>query len=181
MSEDDEKKSNKNYFGIETETAIIEFQRQTSRDRREELFNGLIKPSFQKLIENIIFVYKFNTLDDLSVLKNDCMSHLFGVLHKYDEKRCKKAFSYFNVITKNWFVQQAKQKKKKARLDVRIDKDSLTELECSERNLVVQPCENELLGFEFLTLLKENMHDWRKKLYKDSEKKVLDAVCLILE
>lgn len=181
MSENDQKKSDKNYFGIETEIAIIEFQKEQSQEKKEAIFNNVIKPSFQKLIENIIFVYKFHSLDDLDILKNDCMSHLFGVLHKFDENRKKKAFSYFNVIAKNWFIQQTKLNKKRLRLDVSIDRDSLAELECSERNFVVQPREAEMIEAEFLELLKNNLEEWKKKFYKDSERKVVDAVSLILE
>ena len=170
-----------NYFGLETETAIIEFQAETDRDKREKIFNGLIKQSFKKLIENIIFVYKFHFLDDIETLKNDCLAHLFGVLYKFDESRNKKAFSYFNVITKNWFIQQVKLNKKRAKFDVKLDRETLTRLENTDPNFAVSPYENELINNEFFILLKENIHEWKKKFYKESETKVIDAIILLLE
>jgi hypothetical protein len=76
------------YFTKDTENAIVAFQKAPSLPEKEKIFNENIRPAFQKLIENTIFVYKFHTMGDVDLLKNDCLSFLFETLYKFDiEKR----------------------------------------------------------------------------------------------
>ena len=46
---------------------------------------------------------------------------LVTILHKYDPSKGSKAFSYFSVITKNWFIAQVKKNAKKNRREVSIE------------------------------------------------------------
>ena len=74
-------------------------------------------PAFSKLSENLIFVYGFKsyfaTFDEL---KADCISFLFESIKKWDPSRGTKAFSYFNVVAKNWLIFNSnKMKKQKLR------------------------------------------------------------------
>jgi len=89
------KKNDKIYFDLETEKAIIKFQNYKSAKKRKEIFVSKIKPSFDKLIENIIFTYKFHLIDDVEEMKNDCCSALFENINKYDKTKGSRAFSYF--------------------------------------------------------------------------------------
>ena len=74
-------KSN-NYFTHDTELAILRFQAEPEVVERKRIFVVEIRPAFEKLIENIIFVYKFHTLGNIDILKNDCLSFLFESIPK---------------------------------------------------------------------------------------------------
>lgn len=89
------KPSNSNYFTDKTEDAIVKFQQETSIAGKQAIFMEEIRPAFLKLVENIIFVYKFHTLGDVDMLKNDCMSFLFESLNKYNVSKRIQSFLLF--------------------------------------------------------------------------------------
>ena len=74
----------KNYFDQDTEDSIVCFQREPDLEKRKEIFVEGIQPAFKKLIENLINVYGFHSLDDMDVLKNDCMSYLFERIELFE-------------------------------------------------------------------------------------------------
>ena len=83
-----------------------------------------------ELVDKIVYTYKFNTLPNIDYLKDDCKLWLITILDKYDPERKSKAFSYFSVITKNWFIHKVKQNSKRLKRDVQyedISKDLETE------------------------------------------------------
>lgn len=56
------KSSKKNYFNQDTEDSIVKFQQEQDVEKKKEIFTKEIRPAFAKLIENVIFVYKFYTM-----------------------------------------------------------------------------------------------------------------------
>ena len=50
-----------------------------------------------------------------------CKLWLITILDKYDPERKSKAFSYFSVITKNWFIHKVKQNSKRLKRDVQYE------------------------------------------------------------
>ena len=52
---------------------------------------------------------------------DDCKIWLITILDKYDTQKNSKAFSYFSVIVKNWFIQKTKKKAKAAQYEVPLD------------------------------------------------------------
>ena len=177
-----EKKKEKNntYFSKDTENAIVQFQTEPDIEKKKQIFVDFIQPSFVKLIENIIFVYNFHTLGNIDILKSDCLTFLFENVYKFDITKGCKAFSYFNVITKNWFIQKVKTQKKKNKLNVQLDKDIITDLEKNNNEKIVWSYEDSLVKVEFLELLKSEIKKWRYKFDKVQERKVLEAVILLL-
>jgi len=171
----------KNYFNQDTENSIIAFQRETDLERRKEIFVKEIKPAFDKLVENIVNVYHFHSIGNTEVLRYDCVSMLFENLHKFDGTKGHKAFSYFNVIAKNWWIQRGKVYKKRNKLDVNFDRDMLSYLEKNTDKVMVQPYEDTLLHEEFYQLLKEDLNTWDQKFTKPQERKVLEAITHLLE
>jgi len=180
MQKVEEKKKGVKYFDLDTEEAILAFQEEPDIKKKKEIFVENVQPAFTKLIENVIFVYKFHSLGNVDILKNDCLSYLFEKLYRYKQDKGK-AFSYFNVVAKNWFIQQVKSHKKKAKSDVQLDKALISRLEKNHDNILVGSHEDALLNDEFLELLKDEVKRWRDKFDKYQEKKVLEAVILLLQ
>jgi len=168
-----------NYFDHNTEASIVKFQKEPDIENKKKIFVEEIRHSFAKLIENIIFVYKFHSLGDIEILKNDCLSFLFETLYKFDATKGHKAFSYFNVIAKNWFIQRVKIHKKKSKSDVYFDKVLLNKLESTDDKFVHND-EEMFINVEYLILLKEEIKKWRTKFDKKQEKMVLEAIILLL-
>ena len=109
------------------------------------------------------------------------MSFLFETLYKFDVSKGHKAFSYFNVITKHWFVQKWKNSKKKNRTDVYFDKALEAKIEKEESDLKESNHEEQIIRTEYFELLREEVKRWRGKFDKKQEKIVLESIILMLE
>ena len=107
------------YFGPETDDAIGEFQKKECLIERQKIYETTIQPSFSKLVENLIFIHGFaKNHYSYEALKGDCVSFLYENLCKFDSSRGTKAFSYFNVVAKNWLIIQSTKMKSKDRLTI---------------------------------------------------------------
>jgi hypothetical protein len=116
------------YFSKDTHAAICEYQLMTVEDRkgREMLYISRIMPAFQKLAENLINIHKFSSLyDTYDDLRNDCVNFLFETIRKFDSTRGSNAFSYFNVVAKNWLIIKTKQKMTKIKKNISMDDTAL--------------------------------------------------------
>lgn len=118
------------YFHAGTHDAIVKFQSEKDNSSREVIYVQEILPAFDKLVENLIFIQGFNishgNFDDL---KTDCVTFLFETLKKFDASRGTKAFSYFNVVAKNWLIVKSRQRAKSAKRMCSIDdKDAISEI-----------------------------------------------------
>jgi len=101
------------------------------------------------------------------------------ILDKYDPERKSKAFSYFSVITKNWFIHQVKQNSKKLKRDVQYENLGA---DSTRKELIVHnEYEQNREQAEFWLHLWKEMESWQKLKLKESEKKVLDAIKILFE
>ena len=134
--------AHKLYFNHETQEAIVAYQKSDCRITRVDLYMTKILPAFEKLVENLINIHKFTGLhDSYEDLKNDCVNFLFETIGKFDDTRGTNAFSYFNVVAKNWLIIRTKQKMIIARRNVSledIDSMTLTELKTLEDYDLIQ-------------------------------------------
>lgn len=113
---------NKMYFHAGTQAAIVAYQQSTLAKEREKIYVTDIMPAFQKLAENLINIHKFSAMhESYDDLKNDCVNFLFETISKFDATRGTNAFSYFNVVAKNWLVIKTKQKTTRSRRSVSLD------------------------------------------------------------
>ena len=120
-----------------------------------------ILPAFEKLVENLINIHKFTGLyDTYDDLKNDCITFLFETLHKFDGQRGTNAFSYFNVVAKNWLIIRTKQKVQRSKRSASLDDvDSLSPHEnqiVEDFNTIPSPemtLENEMTVENVLSIL----------------------------
>lgn len=114
----------KMYFNMGTQDAIVEHQKCTNKVEKDAIYLTKIMPAFITLVENLMNVHKFNVAGaDISVeeIKNDCVTFLYESIHKYDVTRGSAAFSYFNVVAKNWLIIKTKQKATKTKRFVSVD------------------------------------------------------------
>ncbi|MBC8409389.1 MAG: hypothetical protein H8E12_11815, partial [Rhodobacteraceae bacterium] len=101
------------YFTDDTQASIEKFQVEESEAEKDKIYTNEIMPAFVKLVENLILIYGFaKGRHDFGSLKNDCITFLYETLHKFDASKGTKAFSYFNVVGKNWLILNTRKRKK---------------------------------------------------------------------
>lgn len=107
-------KASKMYFTQDTEDAIIQYNNEESADVRENLYRDRIEFPLKKLVECVFnrFGFTYFRTNALTV-QQEALAHLVANLGKYDpnrpsktfgKKKKSKAYSYFSVIAKNWFI-----------------------------------------------------------------------------
>ena len=96
------------YFTKEHENAIVRYVATEDIKERSVLYKEWIGPALNEMVDKIVYTYKFNTLPNIDSLKEDCKNWLITILDKFDPSKGSKAFSYFSVTTKNWFVHKVK-------------------------------------------------------------------------
>ena len=116
------------YFTSVHEEAIIKYANTEDRELRSKLYIEYIQPAFDQMVDKIIYTYRFTTLPNIDYLKDDCKVWLTTILNKYDPSKGSKAFSYFSVVTKNWFIHKVKRTQKRNRTEVFME-DMLNQLE----------------------------------------------------
>ena len=147
--------------------------------KRTDLYVNLIGPALDEMVDKIVYTYKFTTLPNIDVLRDECKIWLVTVLDKYDKDKGSKAFSYFSVITKNWFIHKVKKQSKKNRTEIElIDLPKDLELKyISTSNPYPREREHE----EFFNFLKNEIDSWEHDKMKDNERKVLEAIRILFE
>jgi hypothetical protein len=120
----------KHYFHSGTHEAIVQFQFENDQRIKEQIYVSSILPAFNKLVENLIFIHGNAAVIMSDDFKNDCITFLYETLKKFDASRGTKAFSYFNVVAKNWIIVKSRQKQKQVNRHVSIeDRGIISELE----------------------------------------------------
>lgn len=183
----DEGRELRMYFNMDTQAAIVEYQKTTAADRkiREVIYVTRILPAFKKLTENLINIHKFSSLyDSYDDLKNDCVNFLFETIPKYDSTRGTLAFSYFNVVAKNWLIIKTKQKAAKIKKNVSMDDSSCLSMRdqntIEEWNTIPSQetiMENQHTADSILELLK----DIKDKARTENEKACVNAIITVFE
>lgn len=172
------------YFGRDVDGHIKTFCECTDIAEKNKLFEEKIRGPLTKLIEGQSYTYGFNKIPEFEELKNDCLSTLYELLPKFDHSKGKKAFSYFNVIVRNWFVWKIREGKKNNRMASSVLVESITSGEVANHEghlLVEQPYEQEVIDKEFVLSLQRNMESWREILVKKTEKQVLEAIIFMFQ
>ena len=171
------KRKKNNYFTKVHENAIISYALTDDKIIRTELYIELIGPALDEMVDKIVYTYKFNNLPNIDYLKDDCKIWLMTILDKYDPSKKSKAFSYFSVITKNWFIHKVKQNSKKLKRDLQYE--SITSEVESEQLVEENSYEIDRETFEFWQHLFKEMESWEKLKLKENEKKVLEAIKIL--
>lgn len=174
------KRRKKNYyFTQDHEDAIIRYSKTNCVRERTELYVKWIQPAFNEMVDKIVFTYKFTNLPNIDSLRDECKIWLMTILDKYDPSKGSKAFSYFSVITKNWFIHKVKRQQRKNKTEVNFDNLaknyeeqylSTTESYVSERE-----------ESEFWNLFYEELKSWDTIQMKENDLKVYQAICVLFE
>lgn len=175
------------YFTRATDRSIERFQSASLEEGKHEIFDKEIRPAFEKLIENLIYVYGFWSLGDPATMQRECLTDLYNTLPKFDasksanpNKPTSASFSYFNMVAKNWFIARARENNKRARnestLSIELDHRSIKH----DPNLVVSTYESAVEEKERWVEFYRAMDSWRGVLKKKNEHQVLEAVIFIM-
>lgn len=169
------------YFTQVHEDAIVTYARSKDAKLRQELYRKLIGPTFNEMVNKIVFTYKFNNLPNIDELKEECKIWITTILEKFDPSKGSKAFSYFSVITKNWFIHKVKKVSRQNKKELFLD-DAENQKELDYDNLVVHnETDTKRESEEFWNHLWGEIEGWKKLDLKVNERKVLDAVVILLK
>lgn len=169
------------YFTKVHEDAIIEYALTKDPKVRQDLYRRLIGPAFNEMVNKIVFTYKFNNLPNIDDLKEECKIWITTILDKFDSSKGSKAFSYFSVITKNWFIHKVKKVSRQNKKEIFLD-DAEHQKEFDYDNLIIHnETDNIRETQEFWNHLWTEIEQWKKLELKSNEKKVLDAISILLE
>lgn len=173
------KRTKNHYFTQEHEDAIVKYAQTQCLRERTDLYIKLIRPAFDQMVDKIVFTYKFTNLPNCDSLRDECKVWLMTILEKYDQSKGSKAFSYFSVITKNWFIHKVKRQQKRNRRE--IDYDNISKsyeeeyLSTSESYLSTRE-EN-----EFWSSFYQEMKSWDETQMKENDLKVYKAIVVLFE
>jgi len=173
------------YFHAGTQAAIVSYQKAETWNARDVLYEKEIMPAFEKLAENLINIYKFTSLhDSYDDLKNDCVSFLFETIRKFDATRGTNAFSYFNVVAKNWLIIKTKQKQQRTRRTTSLDDpDSMTsnDQRIIEENNTIQSQEGMMMKENSTQEVIKILYEIRSKAKTENELSCINSIITIFE
>jgi len=167
------------YFTQVHEDAIVSFSSTDDLKIREELYVKTIQPVFSQMVDKIVFTYRFTSLPDIDDLRQECKVYLATILTKFDPAKGSKAFSYFSVITKNWFIHKVKKNKKKQEREVSLEVAELDpEIHFVDKT---ESYQDSRMRKERIEKLREEMKTWEVDFDKEKEKRVYDAVQVLFD
>lgn len=177
------------YFTKETEDAIIAYSKTDSKELRNELYKTKIGPTLKELIDNVVQVYKFGSLPNISSSKEDCLFYLISVLNKFDNSKISprtnatsSAFNYFTVITKHFFFALSKKNKKQKIEEVDVEELYKSQEATPDEIVTYNEYELALEREQFKQALLLEFENW-KVLYQHDQNllKTLIAIMSLIE
>lgn len=173
------------YFNSDTQAAIVKYQTTDVPRERNILYIKEIQPAFEKLAENLINIHKFTSLhDSFDDLKNDCVNFLFETIRKFDATRGTNAFSYFNVVAKNWLIIKTKQRAARTKKNVSIDDPN--SLSLAEHRTIEDyntlPSQEDIIESAYMSqFIVKALLDIRSKMKSESELLCINSIITIFE
>ena len=179
------KKKTRYYFTKETQQKIIEYQNSSRKVQKDRLYQYHILPAFQELVNSLVAVYGFKSSnEDLNHLKSDCVTFLFETIHKWKPENGTKAFSYFNVVAKNWLTIHSRRLLKNSRRSVSfeapeeftfLEKTKLSEIEIDDSY------EEKIRKNEQPKTVKKIIEFIREQVKDERDKKCIDAIFQVFD
>ena len=173
------RKSN-HYFTKDHENAIIQYALTDDIKVRTKLYIEYIGPAFDEMVDKIVYSYKFTNLPNIDDLRDECKIWLTTILDKYDSTKGSKAFSYFSVITKNWFIHKVKKNTNQSKREIQLEDTHINNYSNSKL-VAYNDYYEKRSDREFWQLLYSKMDCWEEENLKANERKVLEAVKILFE
>ncbi len=167
------------YFTKDHENAIIQYTKSNCIRERTELYVNWIEPAFNEMVDKIVFTYKFTNLPNIDYLRDECKIWLMTVVDKFDASKGSKAFSYFSVITKNWFIHKVKRQQKRNQRE--IDYDNLSKNYEEKYLSTDESYITEREELEFWNSFYKELKSWDSSQMKDNDLKVYKAINILFE
>jgi len=167
------------YFTSDHEEAIVRYARSSCQRERTELYVEYIQPAFNEMVDKIVFTYKFTNLPNCDSLREECKIWLMTILDKYDPNKGSKAFSYFSVITKNWFIHKVKRQQKRNKREIdygNISKAYEEEFLSTSESYITEREEK-----EFWQSFYDELKSWDATQMKENDLKVYQAINILFE
>lgn len=165
------------YFTDETTKAIIEMKKSSDPEVRNAIFVEKIKPAFETMIN-----YHFSRLPDYvsknEELKQDALTDLYEKIDKFNAEKHDRGFPYFNIIVRNFFIQEKKRQDRERLTSENVY--SLSDLAASEEP-TVDDAEVQISNKEYFMEFKKNLVDLKEFFKKDQEKKFIEALCIVFD
>lgn len=172
--------ANKPYFTSDTQAAIEKFCTLDVSHERDHLYRDAILPAFDKLVESLIFMYKFTASEPYEILKSDCIAFLYEKLHRFDPSRGTKAFSYFNVIAKNWLIIRSRNRsilsKRNVSIDDPINAAAYESHEAEQHDAVSAQPDEIMIRNQLSVRIIDVLNEIRARLLGQNELRCLDAI-----
>lgn len=150
------KKKSKNYFTQEVEDAIISYNNTESQIEKNRLYNLLIYPAFDKLVENLIHTFKFYYFDiPYEDVKHEVVVYITERMDKFKSGKGK-AYSYFSIVGKNYLILNNNKNYKKLK-----SKEELQTVD-DERDVV-----HEIFSQKQDDLLSVFIDEWTKEISEE--------------
>ena len=167
------------YFTSDHEEARIRYAKSACQRERTELYVQYIQPAFNEMVDKIVFTYKFTNLPNCDSLRDECKIWLMTILDKYDPNKGSKAFSYFSVITKNWFIHKVKRQQKRNKREV--DYGNISKAYEEEFLSTSDSYLSERVEEEFWKSFYAELKSWDATQMKENDLKVYQAINILFE
>lgn len=176
------------YFDCVTQKAIIDFISSESSSERAAIYEEFIKPAFEKLVDGLIFTNKYKGSFGYDDLKNDCVAFLYENIEKYDPRKVNqgsKAFSYFNVMARNYLMGKSIRTSRKNKEEIRYIEQNCRDDSFRKENMqqtVERSVEENFLDKEFFHVVLNELDNWRDKFFsRDSERNLIDSISVLMK
>ena len=173
------KKHKNYYFTQDHENAIIRYTNTNSMRERTELYERYIGPALGEMVDKIVFTYKFTNLPNIDYLRDECKVWLVTILDKYDPSKGSKAFSYFSVITKNWFIHKVKKQQKA--ISREVDYDNISKRYEEQYLSTTESYVSNREESEFWESFYKELKSWDTSQMKENDLKVYKAINILFE
>lgn len=148
------------YFTADTEAAIIAYNSTEDSREKDRIYNDHIQHAFLKIAENVYNTFKFSYADVSPLeIQKQAISHMVANIDKYEPGKGK-AFSYFSIVAKNWFILDNNMTYKRFKKHVEI-----CEQTGESGEFVVEP-EHEKRESEAREFIQLMVEYWDKNIHK---------------
>lgn len=171
------RKKKVNYFTSVHEDAIVAYNQTTDPRQRDKIYRGVIRPVLIEMINKIVARFKFNNIPNIDSLKRECETYLITIISNYDKGKGK-AFGYLSVVIRNFFYKESKNNVKS--LKSNIKHEDITKAKESEFLSIENNFLDEINEKEKRQQLWMEIHSWENKDLKENERKVLEAIKILL-